>query len=172
MNSGHKISVQPGATTSVSAPSPVAALRPAIQPAAAPVQAPQPFVPAVSQPVLHPTTPIVVPPQSAPQLQPASIGDLSADAGPLTVPTPLPAAPSAHTSIATSDDALFDNLASPAVNPQSYESAAISRRIGPGNFPLKNILLSVAVLLLLLMLVDILLDADFIGWGVPHTHFF
>jgi len=88
------------------------------------------------------------------------------------VPTPAPTAHNPNLNGDASDDALFNNLTSPAANPETYSNTAVSRRVGHGEFPLKNTILSVVVALLIIMLIDILIDADFITSGLPHTHLF
>lgn len=167
ISAGRPIPVGAPATSQQAPATPVGVPRPVSSVVATPVAVAQPAVAPVSQrPVAAvPATPAPV--QSvAPQAAVSAINPPPASSA-----TATPAAPSlapVHDSL--SDDDFLDDL-KPEPLVKEKLRGAVSRKIGPGEFPVKNTILSVIVLLLTLMLVNILLDADFLSWGFPHTDF-
>jgi hypothetical protein len=69
------------------------------------------------------------------------------------------------------DDDLLDALPAPSIDEPHIAAVAPPKQIGPRSFPVKTVVVCGIVLLFILAVVDILLDADFISWDVPHTHF-
>jgi hypothetical protein len=72
---------------------------------------------------------------------------------------------------ATPDDDLLAAMPAPSVD-QPETTPMVSRQVGSKEFPWKWIILIVIIIILAVAIADILLDADFLSWGVPHTHFF
>jgi hypothetical protein len=71
---------------------------------------------------------------------------------------------------ATPDDDLLAAMPAPSVE-EPHELPQVSQQVGPKEFPWKWVVPIVIIVVLAVVIIDILLDADFISWGIPHTHF-
>lgn len=128
----------------------------------APVATPATPTPPVSaaqpgSPALPPATDLAAPPLT-PSPAPAS-----------TAPavTPAPAAPAPKPAEPAHEDALLDDLPAPVFE----DHDVVSRKVGHGDFPWKTTALILVIIALALFLVNVLLDADFLSWDLPHTDF-
>ncbi|MET0779641.1 MAG: hypothetical protein ABWY71_02290 [Candidatus Saccharimonadales bacterium] len=72
---------------------------------------------------------------------------------------------------ATPDDDLLAAMPAPSVG-EHEEAPMVSQQVGPKEFPWKWVVPIIIIVYLAIAIVDILLDADFLSWDVPHTHFF
>lgn len=72
---------------------------------------------------------------------------------------------------AAPDDDLLAAMPAPVAD-EPEEIPMVSQQVGPKEFPWKWVVPIVIIVILAIVIVDILLDADFLSWGIPHTHFF
>jgi hypothetical protein len=75
--------------------------------------------------------------------------------------TPEPAMP---------EDDLLATMPAPEVDDHHAPSAEPSY-VGPRTIPWRLLIPIIVILVLAIAIVDILLDADFLSWSIPHTHF-
>lgn len=93
---------------------------------------------------------------------------------PNTVTTPFTAPAAVPTTepdaIMAPDDDLLATMPAPNVDGHHVPAAEPSH-VGPHTIPLRWLIPIIIILLLIVAIIDILLDADFLSWGIPHTHF-
>lgn len=167
MHTANPVSVQPAPPapapqTTAPVPASVAPAPPIAAPSAPSAPAPRTVPPLspVPPPTSRVTSPVAIPPTPAPvhtsALVPAPMG--IKQPGPVTVPAPGQG----------TDDGLLDEIR-PLV-PEDHDEV-VSRRIGPGEFPWKYTILIGVILVLLAVLLNILVDAEFLSIRIPHTDF-
>jgi hypothetical protein len=170
----------PVAVAPAPAPSaPAVPSMPAPEPPAAPEPPTLPAEPAApEQPEDGPT---VWPPrdeQPPPPLQPAvspaetitsSIpDDTTPKPGVVTAPAAVPT--TEPDAVMAPDDDLLATMPAPEVDGHHVPAAEPSH-VGPTHIPLRWLIPVIIIVVLVIAILDILLDADFLGWSIPHTHF-
>jgi hypothetical protein len=150
----------------------------------------RPLMNAAKRVIVQPTTPSAAAPASEIKPTPPSLAasqPTTPPAAPATplIPTPGPPSattpsipeppvavpPSPHTlqnEPTAPEDMLLDDIR-PLID-ETHEKI-VSRKVGPGEFPWKNILLIATIMVLLVLLLDILADAEFVNTTLPHTDF-
>lgn len=114
-----------------------------------------------SIPEAAPTQPLEAPePSTIPQEIRSSIPEQPAPSDATLPPSPIEPA--------VTDDDMLDNMPAPIVD---EHHVSVSHQIGPRTFPWKLVIMIVIVVLLAVVVLDVLLDADFISWKIPHTRF-
>lgn len=170
MNARLKISVKPaddeGSTpVSVTTPTPSTP-----QQVPAPVPAPAPVAPAERAHVPFATAAEAPAPMPAPAVPSTPVNPPAAENTPAAVEARDDlVVPQFQADAASHDDPLLDDMPQPVVD---SEEPVVSKQIGPKTFPWKTTVLISIILLLAVVVIDVLLDGDFISWGIPHTHFF
>jgi hypothetical protein len=189
MNPHRKISITSSGDTSAPTVTPgIAPVSPAAHEAPAPAKthhavtiAPLTPTPPVAAPAPAAAVPATPPAPAPPVMPEAPKPSVMPWAMPSTKPAPLAsipetqsAAPAIPIDIAATDSAPDDDLLAAMPAPSIEEPEAqpqVSQQVGPREFPWKWIVPIAIVVILAVVIVDILLDADFISWGIPHTHF-
>lgn len=97
----------------------------------------------------------------------------SAPSAPAPAPAPqsttIPGQPGAPIQPILHDDALLDNLPAPNIDEEQIVMSAHMPRQSGAVWSI--VLTVVAVVLVAFLVLDILLDAGFLDWNIPHTHF-